>query len=92
MLHPILKRYITIRMKDWLKQSNRYKHLIGGFLVGFAPINVWAGLYASFIASLCLEFKDKEYGGKWDWVDSAVTMLGGCIGAITCNVLLHILL
>ena len=75
----------------WLKESNRSKHLLGGFLVGFAPINVWAGMYASAIAGLCLEFKDKEHGGSWDWIDTICTFVGGCLGAITCNILVHIL-
>lgn len=76
---------------NWFKQSNRYKHFFGGMLVGFVPLNLWAGFYASFVAALCLEFKDKEHGGEWDWIDSIVTGAGGCIGAILCNVLLHIL-
>ena len=30
---------------EFLKQSNRYKHLIGGLLVGFAALNPWTALY-----------------------------------------------
>jgi len=29
-----------------------------------------------------LEFKDKAWGGKWDWKDWICTMLGGMIGQI----------
>lgn len=27
-----------------------------------------------------MEFKDKSYGGKWDWLDWIATMLGGIVG------------
>ena len=27
-----------------------------------------------------MEFKDKQYGGKFDWLDIAATEIGGLIG------------
>ena len=27
-----------------------------------------------------MEFKDKEYGNRWDWADWTCTMLGGLVG------------
>ena len=27
-----------------------------------------------------MEFKDKQYGGKFDWLDVAATIIGGIIG------------
>ena len=27
-----------------------------------------------------MEFKDRAWGGKWDWLDIAATLLGGLIG------------
>ena len=27
-----------------------------------------------------LEFKDKQWGGKWDWQDWLCTMIGGAVG------------
>ena len=27
-----------------------------------------------------MEFKDKQWGGKWDWGDWLCTMLGGLVG------------
>lgn len=35
-----------------------------------------------FVAGLAagMEFKDKEHGGKWDWLDFIATMLGGLVG------------
>lgn len=66
----------------WFKTSNRYKHLIGGVLVGFAPLNWWAGIYAAVVCSLAMEYKDKAHGGNFDWIDAAMTILGGGIGAL----------
>lgn len=35
-----------------------------------------------FVAGLAsgMEFKDKQYGNKWDWLDWIATMIGGTIG------------
>lgn len=49
----------------WLKESNRYKHLIGGVLIG---------------AATALELKDKMWGGKADIVDWGLTVGGVAIG------------
>ena len=49
----------------WLKESNRYKHLIGGVLIGSAT---------------ALELKDKMWGGKADIVDWGLTVGGVAIG------------
>lgn len=29
-----------------------------------------------------MEFKDKSYGDKWDWLDFLATILGGLVGQI----------
>lgn len=67
---------------NWLKESDRYKHLVGGMIVGFLPLQWYAGLYAAFICALVLEYKDNAHGGKWDWIDIGMTVLGGGIGAL----------
>lgn len=38
-------------------------------------------LFAAGLAA-GMEFKDKTYGGKWDWLDILATLLGGMIGQI----------
>ena len=44
------------------------------------------------MATINLEFKDRAYGGKWDWLDIAATLIGGFIGqAIQIGVLTLIL-
>lgn len=59
----------------WLCESNRPKHLVGGFVLG---------LLLTFLCALgCaggMEFKDRQWGGRWDWLDLAATCLGGLLG------------
>ena len=59
----------------WLKESNRPKHLLYAILAAF----VGTILFALGLA-FGMEFKDKQYGGKFDWLDIAATAIGGIIG------------
>lgn len=59
----------------WLKESNRPKHLI--YAVPTAIIGTI--LFTAGLA-LGMEFKDKQYGNKFDWLDIAATLIGGIIG------------
>ena len=54
---------------SFLKKSNRYKHLIGGLLVGLCALSPWAVIYSTIIAASCLALKDKLHGCPWDWLD-----------------------
>lgn len=59
----------------WILESNRWKHLIGGCILGL--------LLTILCAIGCaggMEFKDKQWGGQWDWLDFLATILGGFIG------------
>lgn len=73
---------------SFLKKSNRYKHLIGGFIVGLFGISPWTAMYASIVAASCLELKDKLRGGLWDWIDWGCTVIGGALAALTLHLLL----
>ena len=53
--------------------SNRYKHLIGGFIVATLAGSFYAAVYAAIVAASCLELKDHLYGNSRDWT-SAVSM------------------
>lgn len=65
---------------NWLKTSNRYKHLIGGLVIGLIADDWYcAGLSGVGIAS-ALEYKDKEHGASWDWLDWSITIGGVIIG------------
>lgn len=59
----------------WLKESDRPKHFLYAIPIGL----VFTILCVLGVAS-GLEFKDKEYGNQWDWLDWAATMLGGMVG------------
>lgn len=72
---------------SWINESNRIKHLLYAIPAG-------ALLTILFVAGLAvgMEFKDRAYGNKWDWLDIAATLIGGFIGqAIQIGVLTLIL-
>lgn len=61
----------------WLKESNRPKHLLYAI-----PIGLVFTILAVLGCAFGMEFKDKQYGGKFDWLDIVATMIGGLIGQI----------
>ena len=61
----------------WLKESNRQKHLLYAI-----PIGLVFTILAVLECAFGMEFKDKEYGDKFDWLDIAATMIGGAIGQL----------
>lgn len=66
-----------------INESNRIKHLLYAIPAG-ALLTI---LFAAGLA-VGMEFKDRAYGGKWDWLDIAATLIGGLIGqAIQIGVL-----
>lgn len=66
----------------FFKTSNRYKYLIGGFLVGLFALGTLPALYSAAIAASCLKLKDKLHGSYWDWLDWLLTVAGGAAAAI----------
>lgn len=58
-------------------KSNRDKHFLYAIPIGL----VFTILCVLGVAS-GLEFKDKQYGNQWDWLDWLATMLGGMIGQL----------
>lgn len=60
---------------SWFTESNRWKHFVYAIPVGYVfTILCVLGLATG------MEFKDKLWGGKYDWIDWFATMLGGLIG------------
>ena len=51
---------------QWLKESNRYKHLLYAI-----PIGLILTILAVIGCAFGLEFKDYQYGNKFDWLDIA---------------------
>lgn len=64
-------------LPKWLRESNRYKHLLYAIPIGL----VFTILCVLGVAS-GMEFKDGQHGGKWDWLDWVATMIGGIIGQL----------
>ena len=61
----------------WITESNRDKHL----LYAIPAALVGTILFAVGLA-VGMEFKDKQWGGQWDWLDLLATLIGGVIGQI----------
>lgn len=61
----------------WLTESNRQKHLLYAIPIGFIFT-----ILTVFGCAFGMEFKDKSYGNKFDWLDLIATIIGGVIGQI----------
>lgn len=60
---------------EWFTKSNRNTHFFVGIITGMlftiiSPISI----------AFALEAKDKQWGGKFDWIDIIFTIAGGVIG------------
>ena len=73
-----IKLYIQKLIK-WFKESNRYKHFLGGIFVALFATTCMDGIMNAIIAAWCLEYKDFKYGSKFDITDFLLTILGGAI-------------
>ena len=68
-------------------KSNRWKHLIAGALIYAVVLSLCfvlkvqylkgtiIALAATLIAACAVEYKDKLWGGKFDWLDVVATIL-----------------
>lgn len=65
---------------EWLKSSNRWKHLVGGMLIGLGANGIYCAAYAGIGVAAALELKDKLWGGEWDWIDFGLTVGGVAVG------------
>lgn len=63
------------RALDWWKASNRWKHLVYAI-----PCGVVLGWEFTVGLAVGMEFKDKLWGGKPDFIDYILTCVGGLIG------------
>ena len=70
----------------WLKKSNRDKHLIYAI-----PCGLIGTLLFVLGLAIGMEFKDKQWGGKFDYLDLLATLVGGLIGQ-TIQILILILI
>ena len=72
------------KLWSWISESNRLKHLLYAIPIGLA----FTILCVLGVAS-GMEFKDRQWGGKWDWLDWLATMLGGAIGQALQIIILY---
>lgn len=76
---------------SWLSESNRWKHLIGGLIIGAGANSIYCAAYSGIGVASALELKDKLWGAKFDWIDWSVTVCGVAVGhllrLLTINVI-----
>lgn len=70
----------------FILKSNRPKHFIYAIPSAF----LLTILFAAGLA-VGMEFKDKQYGGKWDWLDLIATLLGGLVGQILQALVIYLI-
>ena len=68
---------------DWILDSNRLWHFLIFYAVGFGANDWYCCEYAGIGMAGSLEFKDKQWGGKWDWWDFSLSVLGANLGHLT---------
>lgn len=78
------------KILNFFKKSNRYKHLIGGIVIGMCALSWYNAIYASAGVGLAMEYKDKAHGGDFDIVDAGLTFIGGIIGQYIFQLTLYI--
>ena len=71
----------------WLKESNRTKHLLYAI-----PIGLVFTILAVLGCAFGMEFKDRQYGNSFDWLDVAATMIGGAIGQVLQIILIMLII
>ncbi len=72
---------------SWITESNREKHFLYAI-----PIGLVFTILAVLGCAFGMEFKDKMYGNKFDWLDIAATMMGGAVGQIIQLLILWLLI
>ena len=65
-------------MIKWLRTSDRARHLFYGWL-----ISLLGSITAGVAAGITAEYKDKAWGGLFDYKDLIATIIGSVIGQLT---------
>ena len=67
---------------NWFKESNRWKHFVGGVVIGLGANDLYCAAYAGAGVAAAMELKDKLWGGEPDWIDLSLTFVGSLIGYV----------
>ena len=70
------------KLIKWLSVSNRWKHLVGGLIIGIFAFGWFTAMYAGVLTAGALEYKDRAHGGEWGWIDFALTVVGAFVGGL----------
>ena len=76
------------KLWNWLKESNRWKHLVSGSIIGLTLPNVVLSAYVNLLISIAMEYKDRQWGGKFDWIDISLGVAGGILGSSITGMIL----
>ena len=60
---------------NWLRTSHRLEHIILSVVIGLIFNNLIYTAICATLVGISLEYKDKAYGGKWDWIDLTLTIV-----------------
>lgn len=71
----------------WLNESNRMQHLKYAI-----PVALVFTILCVLGLATGLEYKDRLYGNKFDWLDWTATMIGGIIGQLIQLILIYIIM
>ena len=72
---------------QWIKESNRWKHLLYGIILGLFPNSWYCSLLIGTFVAGAVEFKDWQWGGKPDIWDFLLTFIAVQI-TYFCKILL----
>ena len=75
-----------MRMLNWLKKSNRYKHISVGFALGLISVIL------AVIAGVYKEKKDKKNVGYFDKADFVCTIIGGIVGNAVSSIIIYLII
>jgi hypothetical protein len=50
--------------------------------------NIVLALYVTLLVSIAAEYKDKQWGGKFDWIDISLGVAGGIVGSSITGMIL----
>ena len=66
------------KLTDWLRESNRWKHLLGGMVLGVLADGWYCAVLCGTTVGGALELKDWQWRGRPDLVDFGLTF-GSCM-------------